>query len=139
MWKAQSMVWRTAFFAAFLLCACTKSDNDPKALTLETGISVLEAKVCDETVDGDQLAVQKQANGYMVLVSDTFACGESLRSPWLGVTRDKKATLVLASEPNRSGCECRGKVRIQIKDRLESGDTLYVMRDSQVIGHIVLP
>lgn len=100
---------------------------------------MLEARSCDEAAGGDQLSVQKQADAYIVLVSDTFACGDSLRSPWLGATRDKKATLVLASESNRSGCECRGKVRVQIKDRLEAGDTLYVMRDSQVIGHVVLP
>jgi hypothetical protein len=127
-------------FAVFLLASCTKGESNPKvAFNLESGISVLEARSCDETVVGDQLSVQKQAEGYIVLVSDTFACGESLRSPWLGATRDRKATLLLSSEPNRSGCECRGKVRVQIKHRLESGDTLYVMRDSQVIGHVVLP
>jgi hypothetical protein len=132
------MVWRTAILMAFVLCSCSQGNSRSKTLDLETGLSVLEAKACVEAADYDQLSVQKEANNYIVSVNDTFTCGESLRSPWLGITKEKKATLVLTSEANHSGCECRGHVRIQINNRLEPGDTLYVIRDSQVIGHVVL-
>lgn len=125
--------------AALMLCSCSKTERIGQAWTLQTGVSVLESKVCDQTALKDGLSVLKQANRYIVEVSETFACEAELRSPWLTVAKEHKATLVLTQSTRGSGCECRGRVRVQISDRLEAGDTLYLLNESEVVGHIVLP
>lgn len=124
---------------ALMLCSCSKTETPVQAWTLQTGVSVLESKVCDQMVLRDGLSVSKQANHYIVEVNDTFTCEADLRSPWLTVTREHKATLVLAHSTKGSGCECRGKVRVKISDRVETGDTLYLLNESEVVGHVVLP
>lgn len=125
--------------ATLMLCSCSKSEAPRNAWTLHAGVSVLESKVCDQTVLKDGLSVSKQANHYIVEVNETFTCEADLRSPWLTVTKEHKATLVLVPTRKGSGCECRGKVRVQISDRLEGGDTLYLLNENEVVGHVVLP
>lgn len=122
-----------------MLCSCSKTETPGHAWTLQTGVSVLESKVCDQTVLKDGLFVSKQANHYIVEVNETFACEADLRSPWLTVTKEHKATLVLVPSTNGGGCECRGKLRVKISDRLEAGETLYVLNENEVVGHVVLP
>ena len=130
---------RLVLLASFLLCSCSKTETSGQTWTLQTGVSVLEAKICDATSVKDGLSVSKQSAQYVVELSDTFSCGVNLHSPWLTVVKSHKATLVLGAASGGSACECRGKVRIHIANRLEPGDTLYVLNENEVVGHVVLP
>jgi hypothetical protein len=117
--KSLQMNLMLMFLVTLVLCSCSKTETRGQTWTLQTGVSVLESKICDQTVLKDGLSVSKQANHYIVEVNETFTCEADLRSPWLTVAKEHKATLVLAPSTKGSGCECRGKVRVQISDRLE--------------------
>ena len=62
-------------------------------------------------------------------VRGSFDCDGEFE-PFLTVSIDKKATLVLGqqagSQAASSGCECGRTIDITIENRLESGDTIYV-------------
>ena len=72
-----------------------------------------------------------------------FACNAKVSKPYLTVTNKKKATLVIESsapqEIFNSSCECARSLAIKLSDRLETGDTLYLLRDQDVLGHLVMP
>lgn len=125
--------------ATLVLGSCSKNETRGHAWTLQTGVTVLESKVCDQMALKEGLSVSKRGNHYIVEVNETFMCEADLRSPWLTVTKEPKATLVLAPTTKGSGCECRGKVRVEISDRLEAGDTLHLLNDNEVLGDVVLP
>lgn len=121
------------------LSSCTKTETSGRTWTVHTGVSVVEVKPCDETPGRDELTVSKQGSNYLVDVNETFSCEADLSSPWLTTIRQHKATLVLVSGTKGSSCECRRKVRIRIAERLEAGDSLYVLNENEVVGHFVLP
>ena len=127
---------------AVVICSCSKLEDNKNTITLKTGISVLDTETakCSDAESQDELLLSQKANNYILSINQIFTCNSNLESPWLSVTKEHRATLVL--DENRwsmTGCECRKKVRIQIAGRLEKGDTLYVLRDSEVIGHFLLP
>jgi RHS repeat-associated protein len=63
--------------------------------------------------------------------------------PYLTTTNNHKATLVLEPKKSRhlfnASAETQRFLKINIKGRLGSGDTVYVLNNYEVIGHVVLP
>ena len=126
------------------LVACSRSTPQQAAtFTLESGITVTEQTECSPPAQ-TSLSIQKEAKRvYKVKLSDVFGCDARIE-PYLTEPVDNKATLVLtlgAGEKSgfKSSCECGRNVSITIADRLESGDVLYVLSDSRVIGHLSVP
>ena len=126
-----------------VLASCGERQSSPSAFTLQTGVSVQNVTPC---VDGDpvqSLSLRKDGGGYLVDVATSLRC-DSQTEPYVTVTHERKATLVLdGSTASRSGfhsgCECARKLQIKIDGRLEAGDTLYVLNDYEVLGHLGVP
>ena len=123
------------------LSSCTKRDvpeNNANTFTLATGVSLTEVKVCSETPKRG-LSVRKSNSDFLITAAGTFACDAEIQAPYLSLTREKKATLVIDSKATKSDCECFTTVTVKLSDRLEAGDTLYVSNDGEVLGHVVMP
>jgi hypothetical protein len=129
--------------ALLVLASCGERKSSPSAFTLQTGVSVQNITPC---VDGDpvqSMSLRKDGGGYLVDVAASLRC-ESQAEPFVTVTHERKVTLVLDSGATprsgfHSGCECARKLQIKINGRLESGDTLYVLNDYEVLGHLSVP
>lgn len=128
-------------WAVILVTACSKASTDQPASTLETGLVVTESEACTNTEATETLAIKKADDGYSVVAVADLECGLERPRPFLTITLDQKATLVLGREPGKSasGCECRRRVKVSIKGRLEPGDVLYLLNDYTVIGHVLVP
>lgn len=87
------------------------------------------------------MAIEKMSDGYSILAVAALQCEPGQPAPFLSNTIDRKATLVLGRGLGKStsGCECFQRVQISIRGRLESGDTLYLLNDYEVIGHVIVP
>jgi hypothetical protein len=126
---------------AVLLGGCEKPIDNSGTFTLTTGVSVLSA---DECAKGDEVVaptLEKDGADYIVSMKDFFDCDDDVKQPYLTATRDKKATLVIGAiqTKNAAECDCARVARIKISDRLEAGETLYVLRGKDVIGHLDAP
>lgn len=139
-----SMNIKLLFLAPLLvLASCGDRPSSPSAFTLQTGVSVQSVTPC---VDGDpvqSLSLRKDGSAYLVDVATSLRC-DSQTEPFVTVTHEHKATLVLDSGATsrsgfHSGCECARKLQIKIDGRLEAGDTLYVLNDYEVLGHLGVP
>jgi hypothetical protein len=129
--------------AACALLGCSEPEKDDATWTFHTGVRVIESKDCEApTAEMPSIAVQRASNSYIVTVRDAFSCS-GLASPWVNLPRHKKASLVISPRTTWLGggrsCECPQALKVEITNRLEPGDTLYVVNDSQVVGHVVLP
>ncbi|CBM10287.1 protein of unknown function [Ralstonia solanacearum PSI07] len=89
------------------------------------------------------LASRRATNSHQVSVTGYFACQSQLEPPFLTMDNEGKVTLVLM--PRRhflefaSTCECSRSMTIDISGRLTAGQTLYVLNDREVVGHVVVP
>lgn len=128
------------------LVGCTRStEKSSDSFTLETGVALQEVKACDAAKKDQEptSSVRKLSDGYEITVAAFFACNAVVSRPYLTATNQKKATLVIeSSAPSEffgSSCECARALVIKLSDRLESGDTLYLLREHEVLGHLVMP
>lgn len=128
---------------ASALTGCTKSANTSPTFTLASGVAVVSASDC---VPGDEPIapqIEKSGSDYFVTTRTFLDCGDNLGEPYLTERVPRSATLVLHSAPSsrpfNSGCECLLSLKIKISGRLEPGTTLYVLADSDVLGHLTVP
>lgn len=117
--------------------SCSQQEETKRTFTLSTGVSLIDATACSETPVHD-LIVSKSASDYVVIVGSMFSCGSEVNAPYMSLTRDKKATLVLDSN-SKSTCDCFRRITVRLSDRLNSGDILYVLNNGEVLGHSVMP
>lgn len=107
-----------------LLASCTKHESvvsNANTFTLATGVSITNTTACSESpMQG--LTVSKSASDYIITAAATFSCPSEVQTPYLSITRDKKATLVLDST-SKSSCDCFRKVTVKVSNRLKPGDT----------------
>jgi hypothetical protein len=127
--------------AAFaLLQACGAPKEPGKApFTLSTGVVLSAESSCEDKAKTAPLAIEKAGASYVVRVRDVFSCDAETEPPYLTESRDNKATLVLRPKGNSASCECGRSISVEIKDRLESGNILYVLNDYEVLGHVTVP
>lgn len=128
------------------LVGCSRNiEKNSDTFTLETGVVLQEIDECDaqKKTQAPTSSVKNLTAGYEVTVSAFFACNAKVSKPYLTVTNQKKATLVIESSAPKeifnSSCECARSLAIKLSDRLETGDTLYLLRDQEVLGHLVMP
>ena len=141
-------LWKTlvAFALIQSLVGCSRNTEQASdSFTLETGVALQEFKACDakQGVQEQISSVKKLSDGYEVSVSAFFACNADVSRPYLTVTNQKKTTLVVnpstSKEVFSSSCECARSLVIRLTNRLEAGDTLYVLREHEVLGHLMMP
>jgi hypothetical protein len=139
-----SMKIKIHFLAALLvLASCGDRPSSPSAFTLQTGVSVQSVTPCGDGDPVQSLSLRKAGSAFLVDVATSLRC-DSQTEPFVTVTHEHKATLVLDSGTAsragfHSGCECARKLQIKIDGRLEAGDTLYVLNDYEVLGHLGVP
>lgn len=143
-----SYLWKFFIIYAVVqsLVGCTRNaEKNSDTFTLETGVALQEVKACDvqQKIQEQTSSVRKLSDGYEIAVSASFACDTKIIKPYLTATNHKKATLVIASlaskEVLNSSCECARSLVIKLSNRLEVGDTLYLLREQEVLGHLVMP
>lgn len=138
-------LWRFFFAFAFVLTGCTRSaERNIDTFTLETGVALQGVKACDTDQRVQKPAsVRKLPDGYEITVSTFFSCNSEATKPYLTVTNEKKATLVIESTSPKaimgSSCECARTLIIKLTGRLDPGDTLYLLREHEVLGHLFMP
>jgi hypothetical protein len=130
-------------FTPALVSACFEESSKPDAgtWTLHSGVTVLSDSGCQKTSgNAASINVHKEEQRYVVAIQSYQACQAPLMAPWLTQTRDSKATLVInqTAAANTSTCECSRSLKIAITDRLEKGDTLFVVSESEVLGYVEL-
>lgn len=123
-----------------LLSACTEHESvagNANTFTLATGVSITNTTACSESpIQG--LTVGKSGSDYILTAAGAFSCGSEVQTPYLSIKRDKRATLVLDSK-SKSSCDCFRVVTVKVSNRLAAGDTLYVLNNGEVLGHVVMP
>jgi hypothetical protein len=125
----------------FFISACSEKIPDKSksdTFTLASRVELAKIEDCGNSGDGS-LSVSKKGATYSVHTSGVFFCNSAVKPPYLTLPKDGKATLILDSISDDKGCECFRSVHVEISDRLEQGQTLYVLNNGEVIGHVVLP
>lgn len=124
--------------ALIVLSGCSKPTDGGKTFTLATGIQVVEVSDCHEGIAPKRLAIEKVGDAHVISGAVPTSCVAPLEAPYLTLTNEHRATLVLRQADGRSvfgsGCDCWRTIAIRIEGRLEPGDTLYVSNDGEVVG-----
>ena len=136
-----SLCFLILMIATILLSACSEESSQANASTwtLHSGVEVLYDSGCQKTTGNlTAVDVHKEEKRYVVAINGYQSCQYRLKAPWLTQTRGNKATLVIneTTATNTSNCECSRSVKIAITDRLEKGDILFVVAESEVLGHV---
>ena len=131
-----------ALGAVLILSSCERQRKTgvlENTFTLASGVEVLEAKACDEKPESDVRATQERPGVYKLSTVARITCGEKPDRVFLTVPRNRRATLIVESSDPSSPCECFSLVTVRVVDRVEQGETLYVISAGEVAGHVVLP
>lgn len=132
--KLKNQVKAFLFFLAIpMLLSCKRDEDRSAAFTLETGLES-EVGACIEEQPSSVL-IEEAGTSQMVRVVWEFPCGAEVERPYLTATRNGGATLVFTSDYGKSSCSCTRSIKIKINNRLENGDTLYVVANKEVVGH----
>ncbi len=129
------------------LGGCEENHKDTSnSFTFETGITL--QSYMSEKLEGSEVdlsySVQKVPDGYLVRTGVVSDCtSDSLAPPYLTDGIDHKATLVLKDSPSKATfhrySECWGTAEVTIANRLQAGDTVYILNNGEVLGHLVMP
>lgn len=138
----RSSRWGLCTIALIVVSACTRDTDSNGGFTLQTGIKVHASDACTDLAPAPP-TIAKTPQGYEVKLQDYFDCRTNLQGTFLTNSRDGKTTLILGIRDSgglfNSACDCGHAVRVEIVDRLEAGERLYVVRDSEVIGDLTIP
>lgn len=133
--------WLCFTIISIVVISCSSANKTETAITLSKGVDTIELKDISGDKVSQSISVKKEKDSYLITVTAYFT--EDIESPWLTVTKDNRATLVLTPKKTRSGfnvsSETARTLVIRVTGRLSSGETLYVLNNREVIGHIVLP
>jgi hypothetical protein len=97
---------------------------------------------CEKGAYQPKMSLKKLGANYTVSVVTPLQCNTDLVPPFLTEQAEQRATLVLGRKipgSSDSGCECPRSIDLSIEGRLQPGDTLYVLNDYQVLGHLPVP
>lgn len=127
--------------AVSLSCSQEKDGADEHTWTLSSGVEVLQDSGCQNATGRPvSVDVKKEEIRYVVAVEIYQSCQSKAIEPWLTQTRNGKATLVI--QPNgkdsSASCECSRSLKVAISNRLEKGNTLFVVANSEVLGYAEL-
>lgn len=123
-----------------LLVSCSRNGDEKPAFTLTSGVAI--EKISDSKAEGQLLLVRKEKNAYVFTVRSYFNCEKELEPPYLTLINNKRATLVITQKTSSLGFnttyECPKNVVIKVSGRLNKGDTIYVLNNREVLGHVLL-
>ncbi len=138
------MYFRYFLVVCLAIGGCSQRNMADSQFTLSSGVKLVKDTLCSTTAPATtSLAIRRATNGHQVSVTGYFACHSQLEPPFLTMDNEGKVTLVLM--PRRhllefsSTCECSRSMTIDISGRLTVGQTLYVLNDREVVGHVVVP
>lgn len=132
--------------ATFLLCffclvSCA-AQHENSAFTFFTGVRV-ESDMVAADFPGEKIEIEKTDGGYIISVNSYFDCGVSEKKPYLDDSLRVKATLVMDGDRSSGflhpACNEKRNIKVSIKDRLNTGEVLYVVSKALVIGHLIVP
>jgi hypothetical protein len=118
-------------------CTNNTGDRGTPAFTLSTGINA-EFTQCLEPKSEPYLKINFETKKQTLLMSDYFDCNAKKIDVYLKNGKDNRATLVMQSASAHSGCECLKNVKVEITNRLERENVLYVVNNSEVLGHVIV-
>jgi hypothetical protein len=107
-----------------------------------TGVIVESLEACTENSKSKILELQRNGDDLRVRIRNNFPCDRQLKAPYLTVGVDNRYTLVMSSIYPLlfdSACDCTKEMTIKITKRLPKGATLYILNDSEVLGHFLVP
>lgn len=133
--KKNTSIFFTIFFVLILI-GCKEKPDKIASFSFETG---LESDIGSCLVDEpSSLEIKELGKVQIVNLIWDFPCDSEIDKPYLTVTRKRGATLVINSDYGRRPCSCTKKVAVKINDRLDVGDTIYVVANKEVVGHKLL-
>ena len=127
----------TLVLALCELAIAAESTGSPRA----TGVTISEqANISSDTIQS--LHIRKMKHGYDVLLEVAMPCAGKIAQPWLGMSENP--TLVIQkenqSESSPAGEWCMYSLTIAVaENRLTRHQTLYVVSNQQVVGHVSVP
>lgn len=139
-------------FLVGLLSSCSKeaSDvDDPNTFTMASGVKLVDNHSCiDEKNTKKPISIEKNESGYLLNMHLYLNCNEDkipIERPVMSSGLNKRATVIIRSKKTpwwgfSNSCVCKNSLSVQISsNRLESGDTLYVVVNEVAIGHLIAP
>lgn len=130
------------FIFLLLVGSAHGEESQPKTWTYETGVSLRKVEECKKDEEKQSVAIRGTPKAYIVEVRAFFSCDRTLKNPWVTLPLNGKATLVSDSKPPglfASSCDCFKAISVSIAGRLSKGDTLYVVSEQVVVGHVIMP
>ncbi|MES2280548.1 MAG: hypothetical protein V4542_03970 [Pseudomonadota bacterium] len=111
--------------------------------TLGKGVSVLKLEGCTKSGLSKDITIKKDSEAYVIVIEGAFSCETEQLKPYLTLPINRRATLVIPQKATsavfKSNCECNRSLSIRLEGRVERGDNVYVLNNSEVLGHVVVP
>jgi len=123
------------------LNSCSEQPSSGSTFTLQTGVTLQSSSDCVDFRDGQSISLKQISDGYLVSAITPIRCEGQAVKPFMTATLDHRTTLVLnrPAKGSEASCECPRSVQIAIRERVEPGDTIYVLNDYEVLGHFTIP
>lgn len=126
---------------ALFLCMDVHAEES-STVTLSSGVSMTEDPACSE--DGAQaVSIKKAKAEYQISVRAFFRCNGSFVEPWISPSVNSRATLVIEKKKPfgfSSNCECLHNLKVSVaSNKINSRDTLYILTEGVVAGHVKVP
>lgn len=123
---------------------CSPNKNAEGQFTLESGVKVTSLSSCLQSNQSIAPSIEKMQSFYRVRVVASAVCDIELEPPFLTLSNHQMVTLALRPKRHRAlgfqhDCECARSMTIDISGRLEVGQTLYLLNDYEVVGHLQVP
>jgi len=115
--------------------------EEPATFTVFTGVTISEQ--AESPTDTNQsVRIRKSKSGYDVLIKAFIPCSGKFADPWLSV--GENPTLVIEKVRSMHAFdhkeECMYALKIAVAEgRLHKKQTLYVVRNQEVVGHVIVP
>jgi hypothetical protein len=128
------------FVIAMVAAGCSDHTKSPSSsqFDLQNGVSLIQVSPCSDE-PSYSLSVKRVGQGWLITANGRASCSKQSLTPYLTVKKAGHSTLVLAPLDQKLSCECFRKFEINLTDRVERGDILYVLTGGEVLGHAQLP
>jgi hypothetical protein len=121
-------------------CDTNNRSSGPAAFTLYTGVHQVVTASDSISIGAPAVAIDTNGSGYTVHIQGVIPCQKDMQEPYLSVTREHKATLVLAASGAHSDdSACERRIEVEVTSRLRPGDVVYVLSNGEVLGHADVP
>lgn len=126
----------------FLLSGCSKEEEPNEkstTFTLSSGLTLMNVADCQPSYSENAINIKTiGSHEYVVEFDGDLPCDSKAPQPYITDHIDGKATLVIDAQ-FKSSCECKRRVALKIADRIQTGQTLYILVGHAVLGHVSVP